>query len=184
MPAQQTASLAKMLGLRAGNRHPRQLAPLINRIKRRPERGRVGESADRDGDQLRLSLRGIGQPAAAFGAEAEGRVLPAVAGAGIIAQIAAERDAIDRKPRLRGERAARALLSIEAMAYRDTRRLALAHRPCLAAPARRDPRHSAAAASMIGTILSAVRLAPPISPPSTSGVERIAVAFAPVIDPP
>ena len=49
--------------------------------------------------------------------------------------------------------------------------------------ARRHP-HNPAAASMIGTNFAAVRLAPPTSAPSTSGVPRIAAALSPTTDPP
>lgn len=49
---------------------------------------------------------------------------------------------------------------------------------------RRQAAYSPAAASMIGTNFSAVRLAPPTSAPSTSGQPSSDAAFAPLTDPP
>src|SRR4051812_42689250 len=85
---------------------------------------RIVECAQRNRDHVGEVAAAIMHSRPAFGAEMVGRGLTAVGRAGPLLRRAFDVDAIRRPPRLDRERAARALLAVEAMAGGNADRLA------------------------------------------------------------
>src|SRR6185503_5746939 len=108
-------------------------------VPRRPNIGRreirVGEGADRDGDQARHPVDDIEERGTANGAELKGSAAAAVADAGPFLMLAGHFDLVLGLEGLGSERTPRALLALEAMTDRHADRVARAGGPQLPAPA-------------------------------------------------